>query len=67
MQEARSLLEQENEILRRAAVYLGRGPPKMMYPLVSDLADEGIPVARDLSGARILQAGLFQVAGQTRL
>ncbi|MDN3482886.1 IS3 family transposase [Arthrobacter sp. APC 3897] len=40
------LLEQENEILRRAAAYLARDiNPKMIYPLVTDLAAEGIPVA----------------------
>ncbi|WP_308121898.1 IS3 family transposase [Actinotalea ferrariae] len=38
-------LEQENEILRRAAAYFGRRiAPKMSYPLVRDLAAEGIPV-----------------------
>ncbi|PNI09506.1 IS3 family transposase [Arthrobacter sp. AFG7.2] len=40
------LLEQENEILRRAAAYLARDiNPKMTYPLVTDLAADGIPVA----------------------
>ncbi|WP_242089928.1 IS3 family transposase [Curtobacterium sp. DN_7.5] len=40
------LLEQENEILRRAAAYLSQGaPPKMMYPLVRELAADRIPVA----------------------
>ncbi|MEO5316931.1 IS3 family transposase [Pseudarthrobacter sp. AG30] len=40
------LLEQENEILRRAAAYLARDiNPKMMYPLVTDLAADGVPVA----------------------
>ena len=40
------LLEQENEILRRAAAYLRPGDrPKMRYPLVLDLAADGIPVA----------------------
>ncbi|MFN2638275.1 MAG: IS3 family transposase [Gemmatimonadaceae bacterium] len=39
------LLEMENEVLRRAAIYLGRGVnPKMMYPLVHELATDGIPV-----------------------
>ncbi|WP_085984754.1 IS3 family transposase [Modestobacter italicus] len=39
-------LEQENEILRRATAYFARDvPPKMMYPLVQDLAAEKIPVA----------------------
>ncbi|MUU69725.1 IS3 family transposase [Pseudarthrobacter sp. GA104] len=40
------LLEQENEILRRAAAYLARDiNPKMTYPLVTDLAADGVPVA----------------------
>jgi transposase-like protein len=40
------LLEQENEILRRADAYLARDiKPKMIYPLVTDLAVDGIPVA----------------------
>ncbi len=39
-------LEQENEILRRAGgVLCSRDAPKMRYPLVRDLAAEGIPVA----------------------
>lgn len=38
------LLEQENEVLRRAAV-AGQPAGKMMYPLVRELADDGIPVA----------------------
>ena len=40
------LLEQENEILRRATAYFARDVlPKMMYPLVRELAAEHIPVA----------------------
>ncbi|WP_421958034.1 IS3 family transposase [Propioniciclava tarda] len=39
------LLEQENEVLRRAAAYLSQANlPKMMYPLVKELAAGGIPV-----------------------
>ncbi|ROZ50962.1 IS3 family transposase [Rhodococcus sp. WS3] len=39
------LLEQENEVLRRAAAYLSQGnSPKMMFPLVRDLAVDGVPV-----------------------
>ncbi|WP_414706284.1 IS3 family transposase [Rhodococcus rhodochrous] len=40
------LLEQENEVLRRAAAYLaGESSGKMIYPLVRELAAGGIPVA----------------------
>ncbi|WP_189116048.1 IS3 family transposase [Pilimelia terevasa] len=40
------LLEQENEVLRRAAAYLSQANlPKRWYPLVSELAADGIPVA----------------------
>ncbi|MFJ2371183.1 IS3 family transposase [Microbacterium sp. NPDC087665] len=40
------LLEQENEILRRAAAYLSQGvTPQMMFPLVHELAADRIPIA----------------------
>ncbi|MDM2068666.1 IS3 family transposase [Mycobacteroides abscessus] len=40
------LLEQENEVLRRAAAYLSQANlPKRVYPLVKELAADGIPVA----------------------
>ncbi|MGW3911139.1 IS3 family transposase [Streptomyces sp. NPDC005070] len=39
------LLEQENEVLRRAAAYLSQAHlPKRIYPLVKELATGGIPV-----------------------
>ncbi|WP_141388404.1 IS3 family transposase [Microbacterium maritypicum] len=39
------LLEQENEVLRRAAAYFAQAHlPKMTYPLVTELAADGIPV-----------------------
>ncbi|MEO8850318.1 MAG: IS3 family transposase [Allobranchiibius sp.] len=39
------LLEQENEVLRRAAAYLSQANlPKRFYPLVSELAGDGVPV-----------------------
>ncbi|HNY81200.1 MAG TPA: IS3 family transposase [Ilumatobacteraceae bacterium] len=39
------LLEMENEVLRRAAAYLSQGsPPKMIYPLVRELAATGAPI-----------------------
>ncbi|WP_420451764.1 IS3 family transposase [Ilumatobacter sp.] len=39
------LLEEENEVLRRAAAYLSQANlPKRIYPLVSELAADGIPV-----------------------
>lgn len=39
------LLEQENEVLRRAAAYLSQAnlPGKRVYPLVKELAADGIP------------------------
>ncbi|UTM39778.1 IS3 family transposase (plasmid) [Rhodococcus pyridinivorans] len=40
------LLEQENEVLRRAAAYLSQeSSGKRLYPLVKQLAADGIPVA----------------------
>ncbi|MFI5810809.1 IS3 family transposase [Streptomyces sp. NPDC051643] len=40
------LLEQENEVLRRAAAYLSQAHlPKRIYPLVKELAANGTPVA----------------------
>ncbi|MFZ2509545.1 MAG: IS3 family transposase [Gordonia sp. (in: high G+C Gram-positive bacteria)] len=39
------LLEQENEVLRRAAAYLSQANlPKRLYPLVTELAAAGVPV-----------------------
>ncbi|MER7681125.1 IS3 family transposase [Streptomyces sp. NPDC096934] len=39
------LLEQENEVLRRAAAYLSQAHlPKRIYPLVKELAADGLPV-----------------------
>ncbi|MFI5808170.1 IS3 family transposase [Streptomyces sp. NPDC051561] len=40
------LLEQENEVLRRAAAYLSQAnlPGKRIYPLVKELATGGVPV-----------------------
>ncbi|GAA4201839.1 hypothetical protein GCM10022220_08360 [Actinocatenispora rupis] len=38
------LLEQENEVLRRAAAYLARDINQMMYLLVRDLAAADAPV-----------------------
>jgi hypothetical protein len=35
------LLEQENEVLRRAAAYLSQANP--LYPLVNELAADGRP------------------------
>ena len=43
------LLEQENEVLRRTAAYLSQANlPERLYPLVSELADDGIPVTVSL-------------------
>ncbi|WP_148310674.1 IS3 family transposase [Nocardia brasiliensis] len=39
------LLEQENEVLKRAAAYFAQASlPKMIYPLVRELAGDGVPV-----------------------
>ncbi|MBF6469351.1 IS3 family transposase [Nocardia beijingensis] len=39
------LLEQENEVLKKAAAYFAQANlPKMIYPLVRELAEGGIPV-----------------------
>ncbi|MGW1986257.1 IS3 family transposase [Streptomyces collinus] len=39
------LLEQENEVLRRVAAYLSQAHlPKRIYPLVKELAVDGVPV-----------------------
>ncbi|WP_257949105.1 IS3 family transposase [Brevibacterium aurantiacum] len=46
MRRRNRLLEQENEVLRRAAAYLSQANlPKRLYPLVRELAVDGIPVA----------------------
>ncbi|AZU02291.1 IS3 family transposase [Brevibacterium linens] len=46
MRRRNRLLEQENEVLRRAAAYLSQANlPKRLYPLVRELAADGIPVA----------------------
>lgn len=44
------LLEQKNEVLRRAAAYLSQAnlPGKRLFPLVTQLATEGIAVALTL-------------------
>ncbi|RCS94478.1 IS3 family transposase [Brevibacterium aurantiacum] len=46
MRRRNRLLEQENEVLRRAAAYLSQeSTVKRLYPLVSELAADGVPVA----------------------
>lgn len=40
-----NLLEQEAEVMRREVGYCPGTPTRMMYPLVLDLADDGVPVA----------------------
>ena len=57
------LLEQENEVLRRAAAYLSPGrQPKMMYPLVLDLAADRIPVTVTCRVLGFSTPGVLQVA-----
>ncbi|MCM3513824.1 IS3 family transposase [Nocardioides sp. P86] len=48
-------LEQENEVLRRAAAYLSQANlPKRFYPLVRDLASSGVPAEVSL---QVLELG----------
>ena len=72
------LLEQENEVLRRAAAYLrGESAGKGFNPLVKELAADRIPVAvalgvppaeseaRGGTGPQALPPALLAVAGQS--
>jgi hypothetical protein len=54
------LLEQETKSCGGWRRSRPRVAPKMRYPLVVDLADDGIPVG-DLPDARLLQASLLHV------
>ncbi|MBS2937069.1 IS3 family transposase [Nocardioides sp. J2M5] len=59
------LLEQENEVLRRAAAYLSQAHlPKMMYPLVRELAADGIPVAVTCRVLRIARQPYYRWLAQ---
>lgn len=54
-------MEQENEVMRRAAAFFARGLPQMRSPLVLDLAADGFPLAVDWQDARILQIGVLHL------
>ncbi|MGL5852259.1 MAG: IS3 family transposase [Phycicoccus sp.] len=55
------LLEQEVEVLRRAAAYLSQANlPKMMYPLVRELAVDGIPVTVTCRVLKIARAPYYR-------
>lgn len=56
------LLEQENEVLRRAAAYLPPGEPagKILCPLVSELAADGIPVAVSLRVLKLFRQPYYR-------
>ncbi|WP_143588466.1 IS3 family transposase [Tersicoccus sp. Bi-70] len=55
------LLEQENEVLRRAAAYLSQANlPKRFYPLVTELAADRIPVAVSLRVLKLTRAPYYR-------
>ena len=79
MREARKrirLLEQDAGVMRRAVAYLPGCQPKMMYPLVRELAVDGVPVTVTLgvppakseacggTGIAVLQTRLLSVASK---
>ena len=62
------VLEQEVEIGAKSNCLLRqRSLPKMIYPLVRELAEDGIAIRLTRSGSWILSAGLLQVAQKTSL
>ncbi|MGY2012158.1 IS3 family transposase [Nocardia gipuzkoensis] len=59
------LLEQENEVLRRAAAYLSQASlPKKVYPLVSELAADGIPVVVTCRVLKIARQPYYRWLGE---
>jgi hypothetical protein len=58
------LLEQESEILRRAAARAGECPPKVIFPLVRELADDGVPVAVACRVLNISRSGFCDWLGR---
>ncbi|UIJ35081.1 IS3 family transposase [Allobranchiibius sp. GilTou73] len=54
-------LEQENEVLRRAAAYLSQANlPKRLYPLVKELAAHGVPVTVSLRVLKLSRAPYYR-------
>ena len=65
------LLEQENEVLRRAAAYLSQAnlssaQSQMTFPLVRDLAADADPRRGDLPGAGLLPPILLRLGQATQ-
>ncbi|WP_370259892.1 IS3 family transposase [Cryobacterium sp. TMT3-29-2] len=55
------LLEQEAEVMRRAVAYLSRArQPKMIYPLVLELAVDGVPVPVTCRVLRFSKQAFYQ-------
>jgi putative transposase len=61
------LLEQENEVLRRAAIYLGQASTQNDVPAGPRACRRRDPRHGDLPGARVLATGLLQVESEPGL
>jgi hypothetical protein len=55
-------LEIETEILKRAAAYFARGErsPKVIYPLVRELADDSVDVAATCRVLKVSRSGYYE-------